>query len=158
MFGALVEASGTKCEKLLRMIPSAYRGAREHLYPDVEEVLKERAEADPHPAFLRQGFWAKRSELVREKILLPPAGAFERSAILRARALMGASVRSDLIVRMPGLAPLSMHKLARTLHVRQPTLQPIVRNLRNFGLVKVHGVGPAACLSWIGQKAVGAEA
>jgi len=122
------------------------------LYEEEIGVLKRLAQKDPNPHFLRHGFVVKNSPLVREKIVLPPSGTYERSAILRNRALYGPSLRSDLATILPVVKKTSVRQLAMKLNVAPQTLQPVVEEYVRSGLVEWQRRGRASSLLWIGTQ------
>jgi len=150
LFSAVVETSRTRDEKLLRMVQKGRVRKTQHLYSDDLEVLKEVAEKDPNPTFLRHGFILKNFELVRDKIVLPPAGVYQRSAILRNRALYGVSLRSDFLALLPSVSEMSVRQIAMRLRVAPQTLELIVRDYVQSGLVEWTRKGRWSKLRWIG--------
>ena len=151
LFSAIVDESRTQEKKLLRMVPKTRTRHAEHLYRDDFEVLKRVAEQDPNPRFLRQGFILKNFNLLRpEKIILPPAGVYERSAMLRNRALHGVSLRSDFLTILPEGTGQSVRQLALRLYVTSPTLVRIVSDYAKSGLIIWARKRRASSVQWCG--------
>ncbi|MFH1016821.1 MAG: hypothetical protein V1798_01410 [Pseudomonadota bacterium] len=153
LFSAIIEASKSNEGKLRRLIVKGRVPKTEHLYPNLPKVLKDLIEKDPDPAFLRHGFLLARGERIREGVVLPPRGVYERSLILRYRALHGPTLRSDVQAVLPDAGAISLHELARRLHVAASSLHPIIRDYVRSGLVeRLHRAGPGARFRWVGPE------
>jgi len=151
LFAAIIEESRTKERKLLRMVQKHRTRDVEYLYRNDLDVLRRVAKTDPNPRFLKHGFILKDFALLRpEKIILPPTGVYERSAILRNRALYGVSLRSDLLTILPEASGQSVRQLAHRLHVAPPTLSRIVADYERSGLVEWTRKGPVSSVRWCG--------
>jgi len=152
LFSALVEISGTTEGKLKRMIQKGPVRKKEYLHFDAVEVLKERAKADSHPVFLRHGWILKNGPILREKVILPASGVFERSRILRYRALYGPSLRSDFLAVFPEMGKTSVRQIAQRLGVAAPSLEPVVRDFEASGLVQWKRNRRWSCVEWTGSE------
>lgn len=153
LFSAIIEESKTRDEKLLKMVQRKKGSEPVFLYAHDFDVLKQAAQRDPNPNFLRHGFILKNFELVRDKIVLPPAGVYERSAILKNRALYGVSLRSDFLAIVPSITEMSVRQIAQRLHVAPQTLEPIVQDYVQAGLVEWMRNGRSSKIRWVGPTA-----
>ncbi len=149
LFSAIIEESQTGEPKLLRMVQRSSVRKTEHVYRNEMDVLKRVAEKDPNPRFLRHGFILKNFTLLRpDKIVLSPSGVYERSTILRYRALHGATLRSDLLSVLPGSSGQSVRQVALRLHVAPPTLERIIDDYVRSGLVERIRKGRSSFIRW----------
>ncbi len=153
LFWALVDAVGSLKAKH-KQRPSNPGTAPEFVIRSLVPTLQEWARKDPDPTFLRHGFLLKRHNFARPKILLPHKTVFARSKILRMRALHGPTLRSDLLAVLPEMGEVSLHELARRLHVSAPSVHPIVQDLVQSKLVEwATPLGRGAKLRWISKVA-----
>ncbi len=154
LLSALIEMTKTKETKLLKLLVPPYQGEKEFIFRQMPMEVQNwwaRNTERYDPFMLKYGFEMLQSDFIRPKILLSPKEVFSRSAILRFRALYGASIRSDLLSLFPLLPAISLRELSRKLHVTPGSLHPVVRDFLRSGIVRWEETGPRARLLWIGS-------
>lgn len=148
-FCALIEKIGRHEDKFKTLLAKKYKGAPEFLENDLLDSQKLWAKRHSDPIFMKYGFIVKENEWVREKILYSPKQTYQRSIILKYRALYGATIRSDFLALFPKDEALSLREISRRMQLAPASLQPIVQEYIKSGLIiPTHKSGPLAQLKW----------
>jgi hypothetical protein len=154
VFAALLTEARADPKRFHKWLSQRRLGDEEPVYTNLSETETEWARHHPNASFRRYGLLlaqSPRSSLIRPKILYPVDRVLEESAILRMRALYGASIRSDLVAVLPRLGPISMHGLAQRLGVAHPSIFPMIQDLARWKQVqRVQSDDRFGRLVWIG--------
>lgn len=154
VFAALLAEAQADPKRFHKWLSQKHPRIDEPVYTNLSETEQTWAQHHPNALFRKYGLLlaqSPRSSLTRPKILYPMDRILEESAILRMRALYGASVRSDLVAVLPSLGPISLHALAQRLGVAHPSIFPMIQELTRWQRVqRVPSGDRFGKLVWVG--------